>query len=725
MELEDQMDNAGLTVISTKCINGHKFQVPREKIQTSSSGKSFVTLCPKCNKVARLRKEEVYALFGVNPRDPVAIGGLFSTLSSQSHAPAPTTGIVVPKNGMTLQDAFGANGSGKISFPRDEEDEDGGDEEDEDGEEEEDEEIESDEDTEYTAQVETTGDISGRKKNVRRFRVVSDESDDEDDGEEELQKTPVKAKKQNAKKAVRTRVRNVVTQDDDDEDDEYEDEEDEKPVKRSRKPSPLLEEDEPSDPNDILKDVIEESGMDEPSVARIFDYIDLQPDGWQPAAIQGMLQMYISPAAAAKIAQRYQAALYIEQKKRERERNLMNFVGNPAGNMRLHEMGGTNIPPFNNPLTRGNPGMGVPMGNPMGNQMGGYQPPTGEPFYPQDPRFGGQPQYGQPQYQNMPFQQAPQRRAPSAFEVKQMIAEELESKFEKLQQTLTQSKREDALQDEIKQMRALVFDVLRQPKQDPGAQTPGKQTDPLMVSLLTNQAELNKTLISHAITKPQEDPMQKMLMQEIMNLKNSKSAPRLNTSEELTQRIQLQKLANEMELSQSEFKDKSEGRQFARDLASQALSRIGESVANAYMESQRIAAMQAQSQPVGLTPPPAAEMAPSGQVTVEKTQEPAQPVASKQTGEKDAHPPVLTETEVDKYHVRGTPMDDGSLALPCPVCGSSITAHPGDTSVVCNTCGTSFNAAAKPTQHEEPIPEQMVAQTTPDEEPPRTPKVIL
>ena len=46
------MDNTEGNVISTKCITGHKFKVPKEKVQASSSGKSFVTLCPKCNKVA-------------------------------------------------------------------------------------------------------------------------------------------------------------------------------------------------------------------------------------------------------------------------------------------------------------------------------------------------------------------------------------------------------------------------------------------------------------------------------------------------------------------------------------------------------------------------------------------------------------------------------------------------------------------------------------------------
>jgi hypothetical protein len=264
--------------------------------------------------------------------------------------------------------------------------------------------------------------------------------------------------------------------------------------------------------------------------------------------------------------------------------------------------------------------------------------------------------------------------------------------------------------------------------------------------LLANQSDLNKTLLTHTITKnDREDPMQKMILQELANLKNQKSAPRsITTSEELTQRIQLQKLANEMELSQAEFKDKSEGRAFARDLAGQALTKIGESFATAYLESQRMAAMQASHpQSMGLTPPE--------QVTVEKASEPTLP---KQTGETAAQPrvpePEPEANEPDKYHVRGTPREDGSLSIPCPTCGSEMVAYPGDTKVECRTCGSSFNAGAKPEHEYTETPTQEATQEVdrqhtqedtheatqevtqeppsdnePVEEPARRPKVIL
>ena len=38
VELDEKIDDDIGKTISTKCIKGHKFQVPKEKIQTSSTG---------------------------------------------------------------------------------------------------------------------------------------------------------------------------------------------------------------------------------------------------------------------------------------------------------------------------------------------------------------------------------------------------------------------------------------------------------------------------------------------------------------------------------------------------------------------------------------------------------------------------------------------------------------------------------------------------------------
>ena len=726
--LEEQMDNTDQMLISTKCINGHKFKVPKEKIQASSSGKSFVTLCPKCNKVARLRKEEVFQSFEINPRDPVAVGNLFASLSNQSAMPMSasqgTTSASVPVNGATFQDVVAGKNGAKKAHPQMEDDED----EDEDEDDEDVDEDSDDSEKEYTAQVESADDITGKKKKVQRFRVVSDEEeadgdDEEDDESDEYERTPVKAKKQTKK--VRPRVRNVVSEDDD-EDEDDEDEDDRRGSKRSWKSARRLRnEDEPADPNEILKSVIEGRGIDESDMDLIFDYIDLQPDGWQPAAIQGVLQTYMSPTAAAKIAQRYQAELYKEDKHRERERYLMSIVGTPAGNMRLGDMGGTNIPPFNNPLSRGAPPIGAPYPGAYPHRGDPYAQ-RGDPYAPQyqDPRA---PPYDDPRMQ--PMAPMMRREAPSMspFQVKQMISEELETRFEKLQNALTQTKREDSLQNELTQMRALVFDVLKQRPVDSGAGVP--KTDPLLVSLLANQSDLNKTLLTHTIAKTdKEDPMQKILIQELMELKKARSAPPLtHTTEELTQRIQLQKLGNELELAQADFRDKAEGRAFARDLAGQALTKIGESFANAYLETQRTAAMQAaQVQNSGLTPPPAAPIEPLAPIMAETTQESKPQIGSNAQ-------PRATDTsegqESEKYHVKGVPQEDGSLSIPCPTCGSQMTARPGDTKVSCGTCGSSFNAGTPPQEEAtQEVPAQEGTQEDTQEktqEPVRKPKVIL
>jgi len=718
------MDSNEQELISTKCINGHKFKVPKEKIQASSSGKSFVTLCPKCNKVARLRKEEVFKLFGVNPRDHVAVGNLFASLSNQSPQ---ATGTTIPTNGATLQDAISSSTTHATQSTDDDVDEDSDDDTEDDTEDD-----EEDDDTEYTAQVETADDVTGKQKKVRRFRVVSDDDEsesDEEDSEEDYSRTPISPRsppknKKQAKK-VRPRARNVEPEEELEEDDEEDYREDRRARKTARRP---IEEDEPVDPNDILKDVIDESGIDETSRDHIFDYIDLQPDGWQPSAIQGVIEMYVSPAASRKISQRYQAELYREQKRREREQRLLNMMGAPAGNIRFDDNRGMGIPPFNTPLNRGTPPIGAPYpgGQPF-QQRGDPYDTRVDPYGSQDQRFD--PRAMAP----MPIQ----RREMSPIQVKQMISEELETRFEKLQNAITQTKREDALQSELSQMRALVFDVLKQRTSDPNAGS--QKSDPLIASLLANQSELNKTLLTHTITKvDKEDPMQKILLQELLNLKNQKGAPSLaHSSEELTQRIQLQKLANELELAQADFRDKAEGRAFARDLAGQALTKIGESFATAYLESQRMSAMQAASMPTGgQTPQQNAIVEPTVAVPAETAlvSEQRSTTGAQQRGAE----PTSTEIEPEKYHVKGVPRDDGLLTIPCPTCGSDMVAKPGDTRVSCGTCGSVFNAGAPPqrgsstdrSESEQETPPMGESQETlpveeSHDEPPRTPKVIL
>lgn len=681
-DLDDQLDSADESTISTKCIAGHKFRVPKEKIATSSSGKSFVTLCPKCGKVARLRKDDVYAVFGVNPRDHVAVGNLFASMSGQNTSPT-----VVPQN----EDAFETIARTKPEQVRATVTEDPDDEDEFDDEDDEDDDDVPEEKI-YTAQVETASDVTGKKKTVQRFRVLPDEDEDESDDEEDekipVERKPVKKVKKPVKKSKPRAVREEIEEEEDEEDEEEDD-------RRSRRRGSMMDDfEEPADPNDILKEIISESGMDERDMERVFEAIDCTPDGWQPSAIIGVLEMFISHQAAVRLSQKYQGALFIEQKRRDREATLSQMVGTPSGNMRLNNNMPSNTPPFNNPVNRNIPQMGMPFGQPQYPGQAPYgqpQAPYGQsqqiPGYPpQNPQY---PPQGAPypQYDRVAPRPAMDRRSLSPVEIKEMISQELDVKFEKMLTVMTQAKREDALQNEMALMRTQMFDMLREKNNSEG----NKPTDPLLQAMLTNQAELNKTLLTNTLTNVnKEDPTMRILIQEIESLKkvNGMTHPSLSqTSDELAQRIQLQKLANELELAQAEFRDKSESRAFTRDLAGQALTKIGESFATAYIESARISAAQPMSAP---TPPPTKPVAPT--TAKEDGSESENPRETGQNAEVRAND-VAQSDDPTKFFVRGTSKEDGSMDIPCPTCGSAIEAKIGDKQVTCSICGSIFNAS--------------------------------
>ena len=172
----------------------------------------------------------------------------------------------------------------------------------------------------------------------------------------------------------------------------------------------------------------------------------------------------------------------------------------------------------------------------------------------------------------------------------------------------------------------------------------------------------------------------KILVQELLSSKKSTSVPLANTSEELGQRIQLQRLANELELAQADFRDKQEGRVFTRDLASQALSKIGEAAASAYIETQRIQAEAAKSiaeqdriaKMRGLIPQqPQPPQHPPAQVAAVKASEPHK---SRETPtERQGAVP-----EAESTKVKAVPDELGNIILPCPTCGSDMKARVGD-----------------------------------------------
>ena len=460
MDTDDRLDEEIDKTIKTKCIKGHKFNVQREKIQTSSTGKSFVTLCPKCNGVARLRKNEVYELFGVNPRDHVAVGKLYESLAIGNTPIQGQTSSMPP----TVNGSI--DGSPVVTTEKDSGDEDADEETDADFEDDEDdedeEEIDANPDDEYTAVVEEAHDVTGKGKPIRRFRVLDEDTDDEDEEDiDQTVKTPVKIPKK-PNKPDRPDIPDIPVQksrrqvDYDGEDDEMEDDV-ETHRRNSRKRDRIrartvVEDDYKFDPNDVLKDLIEESGLDENTLGRIFDYIDMQPDGWQPAGVQGVLQMYLSPASAQKIATRYQAEIYKEEKRRERERSMMNLVGNPSGNMRLFQNDpGMNFSPINTPLR--NPG-GYNRMNPQYNPNmgfdGGYMSNNGDMFPPQA---------SQMQYRVPP--PPPAARGLSSFEVERMIDAKLDGVVDRLAKAMEGSKREDIIAQEAKEMRMMVMEMLK------------------------------------------------------------------------------------------------------------------------------------------------------------------------------------------------------------------------------------------------------------------------
>jgi hypothetical protein len=671
MEMDEKLDNDIDKTISTKCIKGHKFKVPREKISCSASGKSFVTLCPKCNSVARLRKEDVFELYGINPRDHVAVGNLYASLVAGG----------VPDQGETTSTPPQAEAPAPVPFvgkddepDLNEEEEDEEDEEEED-EEEEDEE-EEDDDQEYTAVVETVPDVTGKKKTVQRMRLVVEDEDEEDDGEYERSKTPVKrSKKPQERKQERKQVkkaRRPAGRYEEDFEEEDMEEEEEQPQRRSRKPQREQQQatvEEEFDPNEVIMELLEESGLDNATIDRIADYVYMQPTGWQPPALAGILELYISPASAKKIALRYSAELSKEEQRRSREQAVMGMMGGLSNNTRLFNPAPMNSPPLNTPLQGGFPQQFPPQSFPG-------QFPAGQQFPPQQQGFA------------QDYRAPPAPRGVTAYETEKMIDAKLDVKFKELAEVLVSSKREEAAAAEAREMRNLVFEILKD--RTGQAQTPANVQNPQVTEFMKTQGGLVDTLLKVALDKKpsslMDDPFMKIMLQELISSKKS-TAPSLGTtSEELRQRIELQRLANDLEMSQAEFKDKQDGRVFTRDLASQALSKIGEAAASAYIESQRIQAETAKAIAAQERVARIQGTLPQQKTAVINEPEPQKPEES----------PTETHGAMpgDEHKVKAVPDETGNIHLPCPVCNTTMTAKPGDKEVVCPLCKTRYTARA-------------------------------
>ncbi len=720
----DEIDTAGDSMLKTKCIKGHKFAVPRDKIQTSSSGKSFIAMCPKCNGVARLRREDVLKIFGVNPRDHAAVAKLYSDLAIGT---TPTTSNnaevhtgVLPGNGAQFptsdepepspsQTRVQVTGRGKEEEEDDDEDVeyvdcDGNcaecDEPDcedreaefegEDGEESDDaEEVEETGgrrggERTYKARVESAPDVTGKSKSVQRFRVGRDDDDaegeEDDDDRHESRRDRSSRKVPKAHDRGRERSRSHGTSG----------------SRRQMRPDPIDMEEEEFDPNEVLKDIIDESGLDDTSIRRIFDYIDLQPDGWQPQAIQGILQMYMSPAAAVKISQRYQAELYKEEKRRERERMMMSLIGAPAGNMRLSDPSlGMNSAPFNSPLRdRTFPGMTYPQG-----QYPPQYPPQGGAFREVPREFPPRDDYD-PRF--VPRSSAFRSTGVSMEDVNRVIDAKLNGAVERITAAMTSAQNRDREASEAREMRALVLELIKA-RSAPDAPTQNPQVTEMMKAQNSMLDKLMAHALSSATSKPPEDPYMKILIQELIQSKNSKGAtpPLGTTSEELSQRIQLQRLANDLELAQADFQDKREGRTFIRDIAGQALSKVGESVAAAWIESQRIQANAAMAiaQAGGAGSAGMAMAVPPGEIQQQEPELEAAP----ETAE--------VPQDANTFRTRGTPDESGEIHVKCPTCDADMVAHAGDLEITCPICGSKYRATMP--QQQRPQKKVPVSQPSP------------
>jgi ribosomal protein S27AE len=337
---------------------------------------------------------------------------------------------------------------------------------------------------------------------------------------------------------------------------------------------------------------------------------------------------------------------------------------------------------MNSPLRQNFPQNNNPGFAPQQGYNPGYVPQQGDQFPPRNPDFN-------------PFPRAPPARTVSPYEIERMIDSKLDGVVEKLAKAMGESKREDLMAQEAKEMRMMMLELLKANMVSKGTAEPPK-VDPMLAKMLEGQAATANMLLTHALTKnkdddPMNNPIMKMLLQQALTPKNPTSAPPLaNTSEELAQRIQLQRLANDLELAQADFKDKQEGRAFTRDLAGQALSKIGEAVAAAYIESQRIQAEAAKEIAARQA------MAVSQQVSPDAQSAPT-PVGAGNTGT-----PSLAENAMHK--VRGVTTEDGSVKMACPTCGSDMFAKPGDPQVTCGRCGTVYNATVPKTTHVDEVP---------------------
>jgi len=654
-KLDGELAGPSKPRVEVLCVNDHPFAITKDDLRTTETGKSAIAFCPACGGVARVTKANVGKLYGFKRNDTKAFlatlkairsaqlnvspGGINQPSSVSTTAPDLSRGenpVVIVKEGVNKEyianEEIVDGPGGRVTRyrVRGEDLDDGDDEGDED---EDNDEYEDDDDDEYEP---SRGRRRPRRLQRRQRRTIERPKPIP---EEDLEELDVESERERERREQRERVRKGKELID----------------KRSRR-MPIIQEDVEFDSNRTLKEIVAESGLDDYTLERIFDYIDMQPDGWQPAAIQGVLQMYMPQVAAQRLASRYQAEISKETKRRDREQQALSLIGNPAGNIRLSGGAAMNQPPMGYPSLNERSPMGAPLfaqGNSSQIDQSGF---------PQDPRAyiqrGDNPYVGL----NLSSQRA--RGAASMGEVREyvdsILARERES-MAREREMIAAQRREEEFRREIAE--------LRQKVDHPPAPPAGGMDELQKLYVQSLQKQVDR-LMEHALVGGKTDLTG--LIAEIRDLKKSTDQPipgisGVPSTAALKDLVELQKLSNDINVAKLDFQESMESKKFTKDLVEGALQQIGQTIATVYTARSGGAGGISSGSPMSPT---------STVVPMPPPSTPPAPPASLPT------PASVEEVAPKTYNVKAQ-AKEGKMQIPCPLCGGVMSASPGDAQVTC------------------------------------------
>ena len=417
---------------------------------------------------------------------------------------------------------------------------------------------------------------------------------------------------------------------------------------------------EPEEPNDILKAIIDKQSIDQESKDDLKEMIDYKVGGWEPFALEQLLGAYgVGQAIAKKIMAAYQAKLFKMNMRQDRENKLLSmFDGMSSASLPRKDI-------FNGGVT-------LPKRDPadlMGRFASSPQNPVQQIERPQTPT---NPLYGQPQYpQPTPAQQYMQPPQPpqqpwnpyalpnqqqgiNRSDVKNMISDELKGLKDML------------VQQQYQQQIAMLQQQQQQQQQN------NPQNDMLMAVLLemiksqqqhtpqtTIADQLLPTLIDKISGKQQEE--NQMLMGQIAGMigdlkKANDSHP--TSIEEWKQMIEFQKLLAEMNAKTQELEDRAETRDILKTVAQNGFKAVTETVGMSLLNRSSQGGSQHNESPVS-------------NVRAEPPRQP-NPQPSKPAAQEVHHDVPMTQYG-----------EEGLSNVQCQRCGSNIVVPAGATRVTC------------------------------------------